>query len=78
MQIVNSQGAALEAKPWKRPSRVVKTFNVYIKGKKTEAVTTKGERYTYFNVDGIDYYVDGLLTENEKYKFQDTPAKAAA
>lgn len=76
MQLVNSQGAALELKPWKRPSRTVRTFNVYVKGKKVECVTTKGERYTYLCVDGTDFYVDALLTENEKYKTQESPAKA--
>jgi hypothetical protein len=76
-EIVASSGESLPLKQYARPSRIVRAFNLYVSGKKVEAVTTRGERYTYLNVNGVDYFTDGLLQEGGKYKVR-AVAEAAA
>lgn len=63
--------ATLPLKEWQRPKRTVRTFTVKVAGKNVEAVTTKGERYTYLVVDGVDMYTDGLLKEGINYKVEE-------
>lgn len=77
-QITAADGSSLPLREYKRPQRTVRTFVVYVSGKKVECVTTKGERYTYLHLDGTDYYTDGLLTDGGKYKVSDIKEQAAA
>ena len=69
--LVNSStGAAYKLEQYPRPQRVVATFNVIVSGKKVEAVSTRGEKYTYLNLNGIDYYVTGRLQEGERFRVE--------
>ena len=70
-ELVGSKGEALELKDWPRPQRTVREFKVKVGGKNVDCVTTRGERYTYLNVDGTDYYVDGLLEDGKAYKVRE-------
>ncbi len=70
-EIVSSSGDALELKEWERPTRVVREFNIKVGGKNIECVTTRGERYTYLTIDGVDLYTDGLLEEGKAYKVRE-------
>lgn len=54
-----------------RPQRVVRKFDVYLSGQKTEAVTTRGEKYTYITVAGVDFYVNGLIANDSRWKVVD-------
>ena len=51
-----------------RPKRTVAAFNIFVSGKKVEAVTTRGEKYTYLTLDGIDYWVPGRLATDSRWK----------
>ncbi len=65
-----ASGAALPLKQYPRPKRVVATFNIIVSGKKVEAVSTRGEKYTYFTLDGVDHYVDARLQEGQRFRVE--------
>ena len=79
-QLVDSiSGAVFPLKQYPRPKRVVAVFNVIVSGKKVEAVSTRGEKYTYLNLDGIDFYVDGRLQDGQRFRVVEVEdAKKAA
>ena len=77
MNLVNTQtNAALPLKQYPRPKRVVRTFNIYLSGKKMDVVTTRGEKYTYMTLDGVDYYVDACLDTDGRYKVVEVKEEA--
>lgn len=76
-ELVASDGTAYPIKPYARPGRTVATFKVKIKNKAVECVTTRGEAYTYFNLDGVDSYVDGRLKDGASYKVRECKVEEA-
>lgn len=52
-----------------RPKRVVRSYSIFfVNGKKCEVVVTRGEKYCYLTIEGIDFYINGLLEADGKYK----------
>jgi hypothetical protein len=78
LSLVDNKGGVWPLGEYERPKRVVKTVNILLKGKKTEAVVTKGERYTYLTVDGVDMWIEGQLEEGGKYSVKEVKEQAAA
>lgn len=79
--LVAADGSKLLLAQYPRPKRVVKTYNIKVSGKNVEVVVTRGEKYTYLTLDGIDYFITGVLTEGASYKVENVkeePAKAPA
>lgn len=66
--VSTTDSTALPLEQYPRPKRVVATFNIFVSGKKVEAVTTRGEKYTYLTLDGIDLWVPGRLATDSRWK----------
>lgn len=77
-ELVAPDGSAFPLKKWARPGKTVSEFKVKVKNKNVDCVTTKGEKYTYLNVDGVDYYVDTKLDEGKSYKVREIKYEEAA
>lgn len=77
-ELVASDGSAFPLKKWARPGKTVSEFKVKVKNKNVDVVTTKGEKYSYLNVDGVDYYVDTKLDEGKMYKVREIKYEEAA